>query len=155
MFFFFKQKTAYEVRISDWSSEVCSSDLSGAELDSSWDQPNFPRLHVHFPKLGEEAQGSHLRHKQHLAIGVAEHAMSHGRVDGIEMDRDTICCCAPFRPAVAPTGDDSVDQVSILFRCADRTPTHPVRILCRMKRSVLQPRRSTIGKKGGIDSQRA
>src|SRR3546814_10870618 len=30
MLFFFKQKTAYEMRISDWSSDVCSSDL---ELD--------------------------------------------------------------------------------------------------------------------------
>src|SRR3546814_7154331 len=29
-FFFFKQKTAYEVRISDWSSDVCSSDLLSA-----------------------------------------------------------------------------------------------------------------------------
>src|SRR3546814_2244201 len=29
-FFFFKQKTAYERRISDWSSDVCSSDLSFA-----------------------------------------------------------------------------------------------------------------------------
>src|SRR3546814_6381926 len=28
-FFFFKQKTAYEMRISDWSSDVCSSDLPG------------------------------------------------------------------------------------------------------------------------------
>src|SRR3546814_7348021 len=28
MIFFFKQKTAYEMRISDWSSDVCSSDLS-------------------------------------------------------------------------------------------------------------------------------
>src|SRR3546814_4501193 len=28
-FFFFKQKTAYEMRISDWSSDVCSSDLVG------------------------------------------------------------------------------------------------------------------------------
>src|SRR3546814_206239 len=28
-FFFFKQKTAYEMRISDWSSDVCSSDLKG------------------------------------------------------------------------------------------------------------------------------
>src|SRR3546814_3759332 len=27
--FFFKQKTAYEMRISDWSSDVCSSDLAG------------------------------------------------------------------------------------------------------------------------------
>src|SRR3546814_1118424 len=29
VFFFFKQKTAYEMRISDWSSDVCSSDLLG------------------------------------------------------------------------------------------------------------------------------
>src|SRR3546814_16782805 len=28
MLFFFKQKTAYEMRISDWSSDVCSSDLA-------------------------------------------------------------------------------------------------------------------------------
>src|SRR3546814_4655603 len=31
MFFFFKQKTAYEMRISDWSSDVCSSDLHRGE----------------------------------------------------------------------------------------------------------------------------
>src|SRR3546814_1620236 len=31
-FFFFKQKTAYEMRISDWSSGVCSSDLVEPEL---------------------------------------------------------------------------------------------------------------------------
>src|SRR3546814_379170 len=31
--FFFKQKTAYEMRISDWSSDVCSSDLSGVPGD--------------------------------------------------------------------------------------------------------------------------
>src|SRR3546814_10877739 len=30
LFFVFKQKTAYEMRISDWSSDVCSSDLGGA-----------------------------------------------------------------------------------------------------------------------------
>src|SRR3546814_6393992 len=30
VFFFFKRKTAYEVRIIDWSSDVCSSDLDGA-----------------------------------------------------------------------------------------------------------------------------
>src|SRR3546814_3379392 len=32
VFFFFKQKTAYEMRISDWSSDVCSSDLSLSEV---------------------------------------------------------------------------------------------------------------------------
>src|SRR3546814_6513369 len=31
VFFFFKQKTAYEMRISDWSSDVCSSDLLAEE----------------------------------------------------------------------------------------------------------------------------
>src|SRR3546814_5948859 len=31
--FFFKQKTAYEMRISDWSSDVCSSDLMAAHRD--------------------------------------------------------------------------------------------------------------------------
>src|SRR3546814_3009903 len=42
VFFFFKQKTAYEMRISDWSSDVCSSDLrtqtcSGARILRSAD----------------------------------------------------------------------------------------------------------------------
>src|SRR3546814_7070227 len=31
-FFFFKQKTAYEMRISDWSSDVCSSDLDRVDI---------------------------------------------------------------------------------------------------------------------------
>src|SRR3546814_1849002 len=36
-FFFFKHKTAYDMRISDWSSDVCSSDLleKGRDLDSA------------------------------------------------------------------------------------------------------------------------
>src|SRR3546814_11206901 len=33
--FFFKQKTAYEMRISDWSSDVCSSDLSSCKAASA------------------------------------------------------------------------------------------------------------------------
>src|SRR3546814_402157 len=40
-FFFFKQKTAYEMRISDWSSDVCSSDLGTASPGS--DHPGAPR----------------------------------------------------------------------------------------------------------------
>src|SRR3546814_5142130 len=38
MFFFFKQKTAYEMRISDWSSDVCSSDLKDVELFHEHDE---------------------------------------------------------------------------------------------------------------------
>src|SRR3546814_3615783 len=37
VFFFFKQKTAYEMRISDWSSDVCSSDLVRRELPGELD----------------------------------------------------------------------------------------------------------------------
>src|SRR3546814_20901289 len=37
-FFFFKQKTAYEVRISDWSSDVCSSDLAEQALEQALQQ---------------------------------------------------------------------------------------------------------------------
>src|SRR3546814_5679851 len=45
-FFFFKQKTAYEMRISDWSSDVCSSDLFigfsiGADFDSGFTRRLF------------------------------------------------------------------------------------------------------------------
>src|SRR3546814_9142859 len=39
--FFFKQKTAYEMRISDWSSDVCSSDLDGASHISLLVQRNL------------------------------------------------------------------------------------------------------------------
>src|SRR3546814_9424095 len=40
-FFFFKQKTAYEMRISDWSSDVCSSDLN-AWGSHDFDKTRFP-----------------------------------------------------------------------------------------------------------------
>src|SRR3546814_16598343 len=39
LFFFFKQKTAYELRISDWSSDVCSSDLLAHHVDRDVLQP--------------------------------------------------------------------------------------------------------------------
>src|SRR3546814_3460770 len=42
-FFFFKQKTAYEMRISDWSSDVCSSDLLRVE-------PGTPHPRVAFAR---------------------------------------------------------------------------------------------------------
>src|SRR3546814_8142543 len=41
MGFFFKQKTAYEMRISDWSSDVCSSDLC-ADLLDKWQDIALP-----------------------------------------------------------------------------------------------------------------
>src|SRR3546814_15359403 len=43
IFFFFKQKTAYEMRISDWSSDVCSSDLVQRPGPRDGVQPDRPR----------------------------------------------------------------------------------------------------------------
>src|SRR3546814_6902858 len=48
-FFFFKQKTAYEMRISDWSSDVCSSDLMRQWLGD-----------------GQRARTDHHRHRQSI-----------------------------------------------------------------------------------------
>src|SRR3546814_14302105 len=47
--FFFKQKTAYEMRISDWSSDVCSSDLRRLDVRVDrvrLDEPRSPVVHV-------------------------------------------------------------------------------------------------------------
>src|SRR3546814_16905161 len=68
LFFFFKQKTAYEMRISDWSADVCSSDLDavvvrrdrphhgepglGLQID---DAPALARLGDHLAHLCDEA----------------------------------------------------------------------------------------------------
>src|SRR3546814_16456827 len=43
-FVFFKQKTAYEMRISDWSSDVCSSDLSAQRHGNHHHLRHVPRL---------------------------------------------------------------------------------------------------------------
>src|SRR3546814_7992272 len=41
IFFFFKQKTAYDMRISDWSSDVCSSDLDLIPFEKIHIEGNF------------------------------------------------------------------------------------------------------------------
>src|SRR3546814_10391749 len=76
-FFFFKQKTAYEMRISDWSSDVCSSDLEQDQVTvltvaASEDDRRDRRL-FHFQLLVDECllgtrdpeMGRHLRINAH------------------------------------------------------------------------------------------
>src|SRR3546814_9111037 len=73
-FFVFKQKTAYEMRISDWSSDVCSSDLLMARLmsepgrpDDVADRPNTVNIGAaifvddHVPALHRDAERSEER----------------------------------------------------------------------------------------------
>src|SRR3546814_9725299 len=60
-FFFFKQKTAYEMRISDWSSDVCSSDLhvfygTGGSMAND---AAIRIIHFYFNRLGK-------RNKKHI-----------------------------------------------------------------------------------------
>src|SRR3546814_5392369 len=52
--FFFKQKTAYEMRISDWSSDVCSSDLGPTVFVIGHTHPIRPR---HLSAFFEEQTG--------------------------------------------------------------------------------------------------
>src|SRR3546814_8448581 len=57
--FFFKQKTAYEMRISDWSSDVCSSDLQSLIADARLDVPGD------VVRLGAHHLASRVRHRNH------------------------------------------------------------------------------------------
>src|SRR3546814_4360098 len=52
-FFFFKQKTAYEMRISDWSSDVCSSDLTWDDCQRQWHRADLERR----PRLVQGSRG--------------------------------------------------------------------------------------------------
>src|SRR3546814_8633878 len=60
-FFFFKQKTAYEMRISDWSSDVCSSDLGRRGEDRVGQQV--------LPIAGELAARHHQRRARPVGAG--------------------------------------------------------------------------------------
>src|SRR3546814_2397960 len=66
--FFFKQKTAYEMRISDWSSDVCSSDLRHFAPDDEADQ-------------GREGERKVAQRRQRRGLGQPE------GMDGEEMRR--------------------------------------------------------------------
>src|SRR3546814_4366619 len=55
LFFFFKQKTAYDMRISDWSSDVCSSDLN----NTIQVRVKVAALHFHDARGGRGIDGNH------------------------------------------------------------------------------------------------
>src|SRR3546814_9596925 len=69
LFFFFKQKTAYEMRISDWSSDVCSSDLAADRILrlTLGTIAAFPELERQIAAIGFGAQ----RHASGKEVAVA------------------------------------------------------------------------------------
>src|SRR3546814_17591596 len=75
-FFFFKQKTAYEMRISDWSSDVCSSDLR---------LPGEARVRIVDERAGEDRREIDARDTgttadealQAILVADVEHAVAH------------------------------------------------------------------------------
>src|SRR3546814_7991011 len=84
IFFFFKQKSAYEMRISDWSSDVCSSDLCdpGEEVgEPSIAVAIFCEVHHRRRSSDRQVTGN----AQMLAHDVDELRIALGRPDGGEM----------------------------------------------------------------------
>src|SRR3546814_1845952 len=102
-FLFFKQKTAYEMRISDWSSDVCSSDLPAvfleqmregvAEADQGVETVGAECL-VEFPPVGHLGAGECHAHLVGIALGLLDHGLGAvggghrearvGEADGVE-----------------------------------------------------------------------
>src|SRR3546814_6460951 len=75
-FLFFKQKTAYEMRISDWSSDVCSSDLKG---EGRWFH------HPPYPPIDAPHQSAHL---PSMTIAITPSGQACGaRVTGVDLTR--------------------------------------------------------------------
>src|SRR3546814_1760400 len=90
-FFCFKQKTAYEMRISDWSSDVCSSDLQRSrEVDAGLMEPTQPTA-----KACQESRPAAIRTVRDRSHGAARPRTS---ADGCAR-RD-----ARVRQAVRPPG---------------------------------------------------
>src|SRR3546814_2762603 len=85
VFFFFKQKTAYEMRISDWSSDVCSSDLQAA-AEHGWS-----------PRQEASPRAAHLRHgcdhEPAALLGPCARASSRHRSEERRVGKECVSTC--------------------------------------------------------------
>src|SRR3546814_1269113 len=80
MIYFFKQKTAYELRISDWSSDVCSSDLGSMLSTPIINPPQSAILGIHATKDRPVAENGQvvIRPMNYLALSY-DHRIIDGR----------------------------------------------------------------------------
>src|SRR3546814_5997694 len=90
-FIFFKQKTAYELRISDWSSDVCSSDLFGPDDKGAAGTPPAASFFVPAPRYEPP------RHPIHSSRGPSDHSVP--RSDERRVGKE---CVGPCRSRGAP-----------------------------------------------------
>src|SRR3546814_4989774 len=84
VFFFFKQKTAYEMRISDWSSDVCSSDLRGGHPPDRYQQRAGPfrAIRIAIAMRSQRIEEAVERGKKHDRLCDARKAQPPGDVVG-------------------------------------------------------------------------
>src|SRR3546814_4393729 len=108
-FFFFKQKTAYEMRISDWSSDVCSSDLSGrGRLGKDARQAGIGKA-FHRARIG----GKTMRAVEVQRGGVVERA-------GVDMDAADI-----IRPGEGQRSEERRVGKECVSKCRSRWSPEP------------------------------
>src|SRR3546814_1748508 len=85
--FFFKQKTAYEMRISDWSSDVCSSDLPDA------DRARFPFRSGQATRVGGVAARISDGSCVSPGLGLTRAAMLHERSEERRVGKECVSTC--------------------------------------------------------------
>src|SRR3546814_19170714 len=114
-FFFFKQKTAYEMRISDWSSDVCSSDLLAA-LGHGFGEGGFRTAQ----RFGRRNAGIVAR----LYDDPANDGMNrHGRIEIREHRRRSRCSTA-LAPGVLRSEKRRVGKKSVRTCRSRRSQSH-------------------------------
>src|SRR3546814_10110094 len=124
--FFFKQKTAYEMRISDWSSDVCSSDLPCQHPSNQWPARSGCSPLTHFAIVGvrlkSRAEFRDMRHVRcNAAVDAQQLCSDETRVIRRKIDR---CVCDVVRPAeirrtLVLRSDELTSEIKKLMRLSN------------------------------------
>src|SRR3546814_5608568 len=118
--FFFKQKTAYEMRISDWSSDVCSSDLNGRAIGAGCRVGIAEELHEAAERNGADLPAG--------AILVVPAEQFRAETDRENLDPHTAAARHPVMSQFVDEHDDGDRKSTRLnssHQCAHRIPSSP------------------------------
>src|SRR3546814_5001050 len=91
LFFFFKQKTAYEMRISDWSSDVCSSDLAAELGKDGLQESQFQRRGA----CSRARTGIFVRHCRHWHLRRLQLLRYYDKRNIAQQGIQTVAFCSP------------------------------------------------------------